>query len=486
MTEKPTLLVIDDEPQIVQAIIDQLEHDFHVISASSGAEGVCILTERSDIAVILCDQRMPKMTGDEFFKHARELSQASRVLITGYADLQAVVRAINDGQIHSYMSKPFDVDHLRLAVGAAYKGYQTAAALQAERDLMRGLMDSMPDHIYIKDRDCRLMRINRTMADWLGFESPEMAIGRREDYFVPADHAVEIAEAEKKILEEDAQLVHQVRVEAEGTADERWWSTITVPIRDESAKVTAMVAIRRDISEERRLERDLAHQQSRQAELEEINRKIQHAAGHDPLTGLANRILLEDRMQQLQAQSKRHGTSIALIYLDLDGFKTINDTLGHAVGDKVLKAAAELLMPCLRATDVAARLGGDEFVVLCTVDRARPHLGAKMVADRILQSIGGMSLPDPTLRMGCSIGIAVFPDDDKDFTGVMRLADRAMYEAKRGGKNAVVLSTELAPHVLATTGCGRGQDYGRGADCGTGQDYGGMAIGCASAIGEAE
>jgi diguanylate cyclase (GGDEF)-like protein/PAS domain S-box-containing protein len=447
MIEKPTVLVIDDEQQIVQAIVDHLEDEYHVITASSGEEGVRILTERNDVTVILCDQRMPKMTGDEFFKHARDLSRASRVLITGYADFQAVVRAINDGQIHSYMAKPFDIDHLRLAVGAAHKGYMTATALQVERDLLHGLMDSMPDHIYIKDRESRLMRINRTMANWLGFESPEMAIGRREDYFVPADHAVEIAEAEKKILEEGAPLVHQVRVEAEGTDGERWWSTITVPIRDDNAEVAAMVAIRRDISEERRLERDLAHQQSRQAELEEINRKIQHAAGHDPLTGLANRILLEDRMQQLQVQSKRHGTAVALIYLDLDGFKTVNDTLGHAAGDKVLKAVADLLAPCLRASDVAARLGGDEFVVVCEVDRGQPHMGAKLVADRILQSISGMSLPDPTLRMGCSIGIAVFPDDEKDFAGVMRLADHAMYEAKRGGKNAVALSTELAPQA---------------------------------------
>ena len=441
---KPIVLAVDDEPNILDAITDSLEDEYTILTATSGEEAIKIVEMQPKVAVVLCDQRMPRMQGSEVLRRVRELSQAARVMITGYSDLSAIVSAINDGQIQSYISKPFQGEQLLMAVGAAYKSYELMLDLRAERELLHALMDCMPDFIYFKDADGRFLRVNKAMADHLGFEKPELVIGRRESYFVAADRAVEIAETERKILKEGAPLVHDVRLHSDEGGNDQWWSTVTVPIRRDGETISGMIAIRRDVTEERRVAAELADRRSRQAELEEANRKIRHAAVHDPLTGLPNRILLEDRVQQLQIQSRRRGLSVAFIYIDLDGFKAVNDTLGHEAGDQVLKTVAELISSLLRESDIAARLGGDEFVVVGEVDRANAHEGARLVAERIRKSIDeGVRLPDPKLKIGSSIGVAVFPDDTGDFAGIMRLADRAMYAAKKAGKNAVVLASPL-------------------------------------------
>lgn len=161
---------------------------------------------------------------------------------------------------------------------------------------------------------------------------------------------------------------------------------------------------------------------------------IQRYAYHDNLTCLPNRRLLQDRFQQALANAQRHGTEMALLFLDLDKFKPINDSLGHKIGDEVLKTVAVRLASCLREGDTLSRLGGDEFAVLLLNIAGEEE--AASVAQKIIDVT---SEPIPIngqgLQVGCSVGISIFPEDGTDYEILLKNADAAMYRAKENGRN---------------------------------------------------
>lgn len=169
--------------------------------------------------------------------------------------------------------------------------------------------------------------------------------------------------------------------------------------------------------------------------------QMSHMAGHDYLTGLPNRLLLNDRMAQSIAFAQRHGKKIALLYMDLDHFKHINDALGHAVGDELLKLTATRLETCVRDSDTVCRQGGDEFVIL--LNEVEQGHDAVFTAEKIIEA---MALPftvgGSQLTASFSIGISLYPDDGQDLETLARKADAAMYQAKRKGRNAYELFIE--------------------------------------------
>jgi diguanylate cyclase (GGDEF)-like protein/PAS domain S-box-containing protein len=162
---------------------------------------------------------------------------------------------------------------------------------------------------------------------------------------------------------------------------------------------------------------------------------VQHMALHDGLTGLPNRTLLMERLSQLIAKTVRESRNIALMFLDLDGFKSVNDTYGHEVGDLVLKTVSARLLGLLRSSDTVARLGGDEFVIL--LDNPESCEKVAMVASRVIEEVNGpMNLDGTTVHVGTSIGIATFKNDGMSTTDLLKRADDAMYVAKKSGKNS--------------------------------------------------
>lgn len=192
--------------------------------------------------------------------------------------------------------------------------------------------------------------------------------------------------------------------------------TIT-PIRDENEEITHFISIQEDISAQK-----IAEQ------------RIQYMAHYDALTGLPNRSLFFDRLRQATTLSRRASEHLALLFLDLDRFKPVNDTHGHAVGDALLKAVAERLLNCVRESDTVARIAGDEFTVI--LSRINHHADASVVAEKIVKALSEPFLLDGhTIHIGASIGIALYPDDAQDEQELVRLADEAMYEAKHHGRN---------------------------------------------------
>lgn len=168
-------------------------------------------------------------------------------------------------------------------------------------------------------------------------------------------------------------------------------------------------------------------------ELKHAEERIVHMADHDALTGLPNRALLQDRMQQAIAFAHRNRRRVAVLFIDLDYFKNINDSLGHHIGDQVLKMAATRLQQCLREGDSVARLGGDEFVLILPLldDSGDAARVARKTIDTLTQSF---SVESNELHLGCSIGISIYPDDGLDVDSLMRTADTAMYHAKEMGR----------------------------------------------------
>lgn len=169
-------------------------------------------------------------------------------------------------------------------------------------------------------------------------------------------------------------------------------------------------------------------------ELAQYSRQQQELALHDPLTGLPNRRLLEDRIATVLQHATRQQNKAAVMYLDLDGFKTINDTHGHATGDEILKMVAQRLVGCARKEDTVSRVGGDEFVI---VMGNIGHLGdTQEPAAKLIEAVSEPYVINGlTLRLSTSIGIGIYPDDAGEVASVIAAADAALYEAKRSGKN---------------------------------------------------
>ena len=166
--------------------------------------------------------------------------------------------------------------------------------------------------------------------------------------------------------------------------------------------------------------------------------RIRHMAQFDALTDLPNRALLSDRLQQALSNAKREHIHLALLFIDIDNFKPINDSLGHAIGDKLLANAAIRMQQCMRESDTIARIGGDEFIVL--LPNIEAEHDAVVVAEKIRQSIDyPFEMAEHTLSISVSIGIAIYPEHGEDEIELSKNADCAMYFAKQAGRNIVKL-----------------------------------------------
>jgi PAS domain S-box-containing protein len=242
------VMVVDDEPQILTTIQDLLEDDFAVVTTTSGEAALGKLRENG-VAVILSDQRMPGLSGDEFLQRARVVSGATRLLITGYSDWDALVRAVNDGKIYSYVQKPWDPADLKMKVAKAAEHYQLQIELARERYLLHALMDGMPDTIFFKDTESRFVRINPSMARLLGVSSCDEATGKSDPDFLAAEFAAASLAEEREIIRSARPVKDKVE-KVPGTGGQGlWYSTTKVPIIDSQNRVTGLIGISRDITE---------------------------------------------------------------------------------------------------------------------------------------------------------------------------------------------------------------------------------------------
>lgn len=279
--------------------------------------------------------------------------------------------------------------------------------------LFRSLMETMVDSIYFKDRQCRLVRVNRKMALDLGRADPAELIGRTDIELFGREFGEMTMLDDARIMETDEPIIGLTESRQLESGQVNWTLTTKTPLHDQAGTVVGLLGITREINELKRAEMTL-----------------EHLATHDTLTGLPNRYLMFDRLNQLLVRAARYELSFAILFIDLDGFKRINDSRGHDVGDLVLRGVAERLTRNLRAADTVARIGGDEFVVLLESLRAGPD--AIALADKIRSAVGmPFALPGGDAAVTVSIGIGRYPDDGRDAEELLKAADVAMYRAKR-------------------------------------------------------
>lgn len=297
---------------------------------------------------------------------------------------------------------------------------QVEEALFDERERAQVTLNSIGDAVIATDSQGRVSYLNQVAESMTGWSAPEALCRPLSEIFAvidgtsrvvatnPAERA--IAENRRVGLAMDCLLVRRDGVELpiEDSA---------APIHDRRGRVTGAVIVFHDVSQSRAMAIRMAYM-----------------AQHDFLTGLPNRALLTERLAQAIGQAARHHKQVALLFIDLDFFKRINDSLGHAVGDQLLQCVAERLIGCVRATDSVCRQGGDEFVILLAeIEQPQDAAG---VADKIHQAfLEPQQIGGHTLQITLSVGISVYPDDGNTAEAMMRNADIAMYHAKAQGRN---------------------------------------------------
>jgi diguanylate cyclase (GGDEF)-like protein/PAS domain S-box-containing protein len=299
---------------------------------------------------------------------------------------------------------------------------QVLAASEAGRELMitcmRNLLSSAEERVYFKDRASRFLLVSE---GWLAACAPGSTVGEmvgKTDFDVfSGEHARAAFADEQRIIATGQPVTAKAEQETFSDRASTWVSTTKMPLRDESGRIIGTFGISRDITAQVQAEKALAHQ-----------------ALHDPLTGLANRVALMDRLAQALVAMERHRCRLAVVFIDLDNFKEINDSFGHDAGDLVLAEIGRRLTGIARRSDTVARLGGDEFVVLC------PELGESTgpgdIGSRIVAAIALPYIDDGrNLSVTCSVGIAVTSDPATEPDRMIRDADVTMFEAKRAGRS---------------------------------------------------
>ncbi len=290
--------------------------------------------------------------------------------------------------------------------------------LQDQLFLLETLMDNVPDSIYFKDRQSRFTRINRHAAARYGIASPELAVDRTDADFFTEEHAAQALRDEQEIIRTGQPLVNLEEKETLADGSVRWVSTTKLPLHDRAGNIVGTFGISRDITERKRIEEQL-----------------QRMAFYDALTDLPNRALFFDRVQHLFQRARRplDNSMFAVLYLDLDGFKAINDSLGHQAGDELLVGTARRLERCLRPADTLARIGGDEFTLL--VDEIGCEADATGVAARIHEElVAPIKVRGHEVFASVSVGIALSSAGFENPDDMLREADAAMYRAKTAGR----------------------------------------------------
>jgi diguanylate cyclase (GGDEF)-like protein/PAS domain S-box-containing protein len=290
------------------------------------------------------------------------------------------------------------------------------AALERERILLREMIDLIPAQLYAKDAQSRFIACNVAVARGMG-TTPAELIGKTDFEFFPAEMAQGFYDDEQAIIRTGQPLLDIEELALErlsGTM--RYISTSKVPLHDTAGNVIGIAGINFDITERKR-----------------ADERIRYLATHDSMTELPNRASFSERLNALIGAADKN-TRLAVLFVDLDHFKLINDSLGHEAGDALLKLTATRLVDCVRPGDMVARLGGDEFVVLCMHASEIEEIDA--VASKMVHALTRPAqLLDQECRVSASIGIAIYPTDGESERALMKSADTAMYTAKQDGKN---------------------------------------------------
>ena len=417
------ILIVDDDTVFSLLATETLQQaGYAALVAGTGREALAILaTKKSDL--VLLDVELPDANGFELCTKIRSAPGGADipiVMVTGHNDTESIERAFKVGAT-DFIPKPVFWQTLPQRIEFILRAQDNLRSLKVSEQKNRALLQALPDTLYIVDRNGILLE-HITATDAAADSS---LVGKTLEEVIPADAARAARLA--MTVPTDVKKMTTCDFEVGKGPDRRCFETRLRPQPDGT-----LVVITRDITERRKTES-----------------RIKYLAYFDTLTGLPNRQLLVREMSRAIEAARKSNTLIALLYLDLDRFKRINDNLGHAVGDALLKAVGRRLYQRIRSSDVAtpvtgghtpsrgsvARLGGDEFVVLVTdlTDESEATAVAERIRDALAEPFDcGVH----RFVVTPSIGIALYPKDGADIEDLLVKADMAMYKAKDQGRNS--------------------------------------------------
>jgi diguanylate cyclase (GGDEF)-like protein/PAS domain S-box-containing protein len=437
--DQPRLLLVDDEPRLLASLHELLrDRGFQLTTASSGTEAIAHLS-RFRFDLVLLDLRLPDIGGHEIMDFMNERGvDADVIVMSGEVGIEAAIGALKRGA-YDYLRKPYSREELLKTVGNALEQRRLASAnlrianqLENSEKMYRYLVDSSPDIIYTLNHEGRFTFVNDRAYQLLGFSRDEL-IGKHYSILV---HDEDLERARyvfnERRVDERASRNVEMRLKCRGARSNSGERTFNNTLMTMSLNSIGMhvpdgevrkleffgtYGVARDITDRKRAEEVISYQ-----------------AYHDILTDLPNRILFKDRLGLAVIQAKRKQTELAVMFIDLDRFKLVNDTLGHVKGDELLQQAAVRLKDCLRKGDTIARQGGDEFTIVLPELRDRDD--ARIIADKFLASLQRpFDLDGHEVHISASIGIAIYPGDGESIDELLRHADIAMYQVKALGKN---------------------------------------------------
>jgi len=413
------LLVIEDsedDAALVHRLLRQSGYDVDSKRVDSASGLAQALNKKWD--VIISDYSMPHFSGNEALKMVRQLQpEVPFIFVSGTIGEDAATEAMRVGA-QDYVLKT-NLKRLIPAVQRELREIESRGHLRRQVQSDKVILNSIGDAVLSADIVGNVTYLNLAAEVMTGWSCKEAAGRPMAEVFRALETTSRgTTPISMQVLDRQLRTGHQpqncILIRRDGLEMPIEHSVSS--IHDNRGHIIGAVTVVRDVTAARAMALQMAY-----------------SAQHDGLTGLPNRMLLNDRISQAITLASRHMKKIGVLFLDLDGFKHINDSLGHQIGDKLLQSIAKRLVDCLRASDTISRQGGDEFVVLLSeIDQSDE---AAATARRILETVAvAHSIGQHTLHVTTSIGVSVYPDDGLDAETLIKSADMAMYQAKENGR----------------------------------------------------
>lgn len=417
LAKRPKILVIDDAVSNQQLFARVFGSEFVVELASSGLEGLA-MAKANTPDLILLDVLMPEVDGFETCRRLKadpQLQSIPVIFITGDSDPVHEAQGFALGAV-DYIQKPFKVAITLQRIRNLLERESLRKALFVERNRLDALVNAIPDLLFEVDRRGTYLGIWTRQEQLLAAEK-ERLLNHTITEMLPQAAASMCMEAIEEADRNDVSYGKRMQLQI-GEAS-RWFELSVAKQKAIDYDEPHFVTLSRDITD--------------RVEAEE---RIQYHAMHDVLTGLPNRALLFELIKKAVLIARREQGLLCVIFLDLDTFKPVNDTFGHAVGDLLLQEVAGRIQKSIRDSDTVARLGGDEFVILLPKIRAVDD--ALFVANKVGAALRAPYLIDGhELHISASFGLSHFPEQGEDIDQLLMHADKAMYAAKAQGRDTV-------------------------------------------------
>jgi len=425
MSHREKLLLVEDSPTDALIVKHALKSTYDVTHVRSPGEGRDLLLKNDYVAVVT-DYYLRGETGLDLQRWISEQRiDVPVIVMSGQGDERVATEALKLGA-YDYLIKS---EEALASIGVIIEQALRRHTLERRAQILQQIVANAPDSIITMDMDGSILTANHAVE--LMFEyTPDEVVGKQMSLLFPD-------------LTADSELAQMLTDDGEGAA---WQGELnatkgggavfpahvsTSVLRDKSGRPLCLIAIARDETERR-----------------DLMEKLQLLSVTDNLTALFNHRYFHDRLQYEFARARRYDESLGCIMMDLDYFKTVNDTYGHLAGDEVLKSVAEIIRAATRSADIVARYGGEEFAILLPNTDLR---GAVQCAEHIWESLGTSEIGTRggVVRLTVSVGVTAMAPDVKDEDEFHHRADIALIEAKQRGRNNVCVWEELSPHQLA-------------------------------------